>query len=164
MKKCWQIPLITGQKAAKMWWCRRSLVKAASTKSKACCREEPFLSLLCTDPGVNINHAPFPFEGGFWHVRHGNHLLPGSNPHDGPIVTLCRTLQPQAGECSPGQSPLHTCRETLAYIMTHSSGCVHVHRRLLLPQGTEIPPASWWTLGSNLQLLHPQLQPGWPAA
>lgn len=55
-------------------------------------------------------HTPFPFKGGLWHVRHGDHLFSGSDPHDGAIVTFCRALQPQTGECSPRQSSLHKHR------------------------------------------------------
>lgn len=64
---------------------------------------------------------PFPFEGRFWHVCHGDHLLSRSDPHDRAVVTLSGALQPQTGESSPGQSPLHnhSVRHS-SYIMTHS--------------------------------------------
>ena len=49
---------------------------------------------------------PFSFEGGLWRVSHRDHLLPRPHPHDRPVVTLRRALQPQAGERSPWQCPL----------------------------------------------------------
>lgn len=55
-------------------------------------------------------NTPFPFERWFWHVCQRYHLFSRSDPHDGAVVTLCGALQPQTGESSPGQGPLHKHR------------------------------------------------------
>ncbi len=67
---------------------------------------------LCTGKHLQFQHVnpPFPFEGRFWHVCHRDHLFSRSDPHDGAVVALSGALQPQTGESSPRQSPLHKHR------------------------------------------------------
>lgn len=125
-------------------------------------------------------NSPFPFEGGFRHVRHGDHLFPGSDPHDGAVVAVGRALQPQTGEGSPRQSSLHKHRAgnfSLRNSRTHTHTQRKVEQMLTRrwcghfaamgehwPPGKETPPACWGTLGSSRRPLRPRLRPDWPAA